>query len=152
MVTPVKNQSRCNSCYAFSVTAALESYYLIKYGKKVDLSEQEVLDCSKKNHHCKGGQPSLVLDYVQQNDLAYTKDYGYVGKQEICKILKDQAAGRRLQEVKQDLANINGEQALGGSFYNNVYRPLTDRWGNRINSFVDGFNTGFNGYNPYQPT
>ena len=39
MITPVKNQKRCNSCYAFSVNAAIEAIYKMKYGKSVDLSE-----------------------------------------------------------------------------------------------------------------
>jgi len=39
MDTSVKNQKRCNSCYAFSVNAALEILYKMKYGKSVDLSE-----------------------------------------------------------------------------------------------------------------
>ncbi len=88
MVTPVKNQSRCNSCYAFSVNAALEAQYKMKYGKIVDLSEQEILDCSTKNYDCKGGQPSLVLDYIKNNQIGYTSKYPYKAKKEICKILR----------------------------------------------------------------
>lgn len=89
MDTPVKNQKRCNSCYAFSVNAALEILYKMKYGKTVDLSEQEILDCDSKNYECKGGQPSLALDYIQKNQIGYTKDYPYLAKKSICKILKE---------------------------------------------------------------
>lgn len=53
MISPVKNQDRCNSCYAFSVTAALEAQYKIKYGGSfLNLSEQEILDCSTENYSC----------------------------------------------------------------------------------------------------
>ena len=32
MVSPVKNQRSCGSCWTFSTIGAVESHYLIKYG------------------------------------------------------------------------------------------------------------------------
>lgn len=37
--TPIKDQGRCNACYAFSALAALETQYSIKYGKQKTFSE-----------------------------------------------------------------------------------------------------------------
>jgi C1A family cysteine protease len=49
-VTEVKDQSvDCGSCYAFASIGALESHYFIKTGKLLNLSEQEVVDCSSGN-------------------------------------------------------------------------------------------------------
>jgi C1A family cysteine protease len=39
-ITPIKDQAKCGSCYAFASCALLESYYLINFGETLDLSEQ----------------------------------------------------------------------------------------------------------------
>lgn len=64
------------------------------------LSEQEILDCSSENYACKGGQPSLVMDYVVENFLSLEKDYPYIMKSN-GKCYKDEkivpkGTGRRL--------------------------------------------------------
>lgn len=41
-------QGRCRSCYAFSVTGALESMNALASNKIVQLSEQNIIDCSSK--------------------------------------------------------------------------------------------------------
>ena len=47
----------CMACYAFSAIAALEAMIKIKQGLIINLSEQEIIECSKeyKNSGCKGG-------------------------------------------------------------------------------------------------
>ncbi|NTU41825.1 MAG: hypothetical protein HGA78_01980, partial [Nitrospirales bacterium] len=46
-VTPVKNQGSCGSCWAFAVTAALESQVMMSTGGlPIDISEQILVSCS----------------------------------------------------------------------------------------------------------
>jgi len=69
IITPVKNQGHCGSCYAFSTTGALEAHYKKNRGKWVSLSEQQILDCAQAfdNHGCNGGLPSHVFEYIRYN-------------------------------------------------------------------------------------
>jgi C1A family cysteine protease len=69
MVSPVKNQGQCGSCWAFSAVACLESFGLAK-GVTAYLSEQQLVDCSRKygNQGCSGG--------FNYQGLAYVKDHG----------------------------------------------------------------------------
>ena len=39
-------QGRCHSCYAFSITGALEGLHALSHGRLVSLSEQNIIDCS----------------------------------------------------------------------------------------------------------
>lgn len=86
MVSRVKNQGGCGSCWAFSATGVLESFYLAK-GQNTDLSEQQLVDCSRPqgNQGCNGGWPSNALKYVQANGITDQSAYPYVGKDQSCK-------------------------------------------------------------------
>ncbi|PUZ72775.1 hypothetical protein GQ55_2G421900 [Panicum hallii var. hallii] len=62
VLTPVKDQKQCGSCWAFATVATIEGLHKIKTGKLVSLSEQELVDCaSPPNHGCDGGNPRARL-------------------------------------------------------------------------------------------
>ena len=66
-VTPVKNQGRCDSDWAFSTVGALESGRKIANGILYTFSEQQLVDCDAKDNACNGGEQATALDYVIKN-------------------------------------------------------------------------------------
>lgn len=87
-VSAMKNQGSCGSCWAFSVTGALESQHFIKAKKMISLSEQNLVDCSVpyNNHGCQGSWPAAALRYVKDNRGIDTESaYPYEARNEYCR-------------------------------------------------------------------
>eukprot|EP00123_Amoebidium_parasiticum_P007651 comp18255_c0_seq1/m.19242 comp18255_c0_seq1/g.19242 ORF comp18255_c0_seq1/g.19242 comp18255_c0_seq1/m.19242 type:complete len:301 (-) comp18255_c0_seq1:663-1565(-) len=87
LVTPVKNQGQCGSCYAFSTTGSLEGQYAKATGKLVSFSEQQLVDCSAKegNQGCQGGLMDDAFLYLEKHGIEREDDYSYDGQKESCR-------------------------------------------------------------------
>jgi len=89
MVTPVKNQEQCGSCWAFSVVENIESMYCMK--NQIDcttfppLSPQEIVDCDTTDAGCDGGDPPTAYQFVMtEGGLEDDSDYPYTAQDGTC--------------------------------------------------------------------
>jgi len=88
VVTRVKDQGNCGSCWTFSTTGSLESHWALKTGKLSEFSEQQLVDCAGafNNKGCNGGLPSQAFEYVHYAGGIETEDsYPYFAKDGTCK-------------------------------------------------------------------
>jgi C1A family cysteine protease len=79
VITPVKDQGNCGSCWAHSADEAVESFYAIKSGNLQVLSVQQCTACTYTYNGCDGGWPhDAYTNAVQaRNGLELNSAYPY---------------------------------------------------------------------------
>ena len=88
IVTHVKNQGSCGSCWTYSTNGALEGLYALNKSQLLSFSEQQLLDCATQsygNYGCNGGFMTGTFQYTAKNGVMLEADYPYTGKQGICR-------------------------------------------------------------------
>merc|ERR1712137_1277273 len=66
VLTPVKDQGQCGSCWAFSATEQIETDVALATGKLLSLSPQQITSCDKTDDGCNGGNTETAYDYVKK--------------------------------------------------------------------------------------
>ena len=85
-VTPVKNEGGCDASWAFAVTGLVESDHFIRAGTLLDLSEQELIDCTGSGSGCRGGSPiDAMRTLIAKGGLAGEASYPYTARAGVCK-------------------------------------------------------------------
>lgn len=82
VVTPVKDQGSCGSCWAFSATEAIESAYVIAGNDQVIMAPQELVDCTMGpgpffSQGCNGGWYFYAYRWLGHNLMMTEEDYPY---------------------------------------------------------------------------
>jgi len=86
-VTPVKDQARCGSCWAFSAVGALEGCHFIKTGVLASFSEQFLVNCDGEeygNFGCSGGFMQSAFEFVKIEGIPLESDVPYTGTDGNC--------------------------------------------------------------------
>lgn len=106
-VSEVKNQGSCGSCWAFASTGTLEGQERVRiemlrgeeYFKQndganlVELSEQNLVDCVKKDYGCRGGFMKDALEFVaDEKGIDDEKSYPYEARTKKCRFRPDRVA------------------------------------------------------------
>jgi hypothetical protein len=78
VVTPVKDQGQCGSCWSFSTTGAVESAWAVAGNPLVSLSEQYLVSCDTTSDGCDGGWPYSAVDYLASTGAITESSYPYI--------------------------------------------------------------------------
>merc|ERR1712032_1487534 len=76
VVSAVKNQGNCGSCWAYSATEEIESMWVLAGNKPIKLSPQQIISCDKNDLGCNGGDTITAYKYVMKaGGMASEKEY-----------------------------------------------------------------------------
>jgi len=126
VVSSVKDQGHCGSCWAFASTATLESHLAIATGSLEVLSPQQLVSCAPNPLHCGGtggcfgSVPQVAFEYVQLFGMTtewmypYTSYYG------------EASACVSNQTLAKPVLQISGYQKLPPNDYEAVMRALVE--------------------------
>jgi len=85
IITAVKDQGSCGSCWSFGSAETLESYWALVTGNLTVLSEQQILDCTPNPNDCggsggcEGGTVEIAYAQIEKmGGLSSEASYPYV--------------------------------------------------------------------------
>lgn len=85
ILTPIKNQGACGSCWAFATVEQIETAIAIKTGAPPPvLSEQQLVSCDRSDGGCMGGDALTAYEYIARAGLMTEASYPYTsGRTEV---------------------------------------------------------------------
>ena len=153
LMTPMKDQGMCGSCWSMGAAEAAEAQWALKTGKLDTLSPQQFLDCTPNPHHCgqgdgpggnwgsggcDGGTPELAYAAAAKaGGLQTGWDYpyeSYMGKDFDCRL-----GTVKLHRGKQ--ANVTGVFKTITNNYTDVYNALKTRGPLAISTDTTGWDS-----------
>jgi len=96
VVTDVKDQGQCGSCWAFGATENMESQYAMVHKNLTKLAVQQLMDCDLTDNACVGGDPPSAYRYIQQTGgFASEAAYGpYIANRSSCVFTKSMVVAK----------------------------------------------------------
>ncbi len=118
VLSPIRDQGSCGSCYSFAITASLESAEVVQLGKATqNLSEQHIVSCARDSFGCGGGFMTTA-GFAVKTGLTDEASFPYTGRNSRCKAgldIKSKAVSYKLlgsprkkptvEEIKSALIN-----------------------------------------------
>ncbi|KAI5639633.1 papain family cysteine protease domain-containing protein [Phthorimaea operculella] len=92
LVTQVRHQGVCSSCWSFSAVGCVEGQYAKKHGVLLTLSEQQLVDCYKRTCRIGDWPHEALRAAAKMGGLMLAQDYPYssiFGHHGQCKFKKD---------------------------------------------------------------
>lgn len=120
LVTTVKDQGACGSCWAFASVGAMESHMLKMYDVgSEDLSEQQQVSCNTSMWGCSGGTSSAIKYWelkgaLDESYFPYTAD--------------DATSCQESEEQQLDYRVIDWHTVAPGDFKNSLYTNGPSYW------------------------
>ena len=143
VVTDVKNQGQCGSCWSFSTTGSIEAAHAQATGELIALSEQQLVDCDRVDHGCSGGLMDNGFDYVMRvGGLVSEESYPYTAMDiAMCKFDKDNI-----------VANISGYQDIEQGSETDLQKAVAEV--GPVSVGIDASHRSFQSYHSgvYNPT
>eukprot|EP00604_Paraphysomonas_vestita_P003503 CAMPEP_0174820588 /NCGR_PEP_ID=MMETSP1107-20130205/4512_1 /TAXON_ID=36770 /ORGANISM="Paraphysomonas vestita, Strain GFlagA" /LENGTH=299 /DNA_ID=CAMNT_0016036221 /DNA_START=51 /DNA_END=950 /DNA_ORIENTATION=- len=84
VITAVKDQGHCGSCWAHAAVETIESFVAINTGILTEVSQQELVSCMPNTYDCggtggcEGATAELAFDYLAEYGLPELWTYGYL--------------------------------------------------------------------------
>jgi len=103
IVTPIKDQGQCGSCWAFSTTGSVESALAVAGKQLTSVSEQQLVDCSGStgNQGCNGGLMDNAFQWIIKNGgIAAEADYKYTAKDGSCQSVRSASSISGFKDIK----------------------------------------------------
>jgi len=119
VLTPVKDQGDCGSCWAFSATEQIETDVAMSTGHLYTLSPQQIVSCDKTDAGCDGGNTETAYDYVATKGLepesAYPYTSGDTGKDGSCRY-----SGSKTQVTIQSYKTVSSRKSSEGKMLTQI--------------------------------
>eukprot|EP00672_Neobodo_designis_P027516 CAMPEP_0174850198 /NCGR_PEP_ID=MMETSP1114-20130205/19092_1 /TAXON_ID=312471 /ORGANISM="Neobodo designis, Strain CCAP 1951/1" /LENGTH=374 /DNA_ID=CAMNT_0016084635 /DNA_START=48 /DNA_END=1172 /DNA_ORIENTATION=- len=147
VLTGVKDQGQCGSCWAHASVENLETHWAIRTGQLFTLSQQQITACAPNPNQCGGvggcggSIAELAYDYIAKAGIAEEWTYPYTAYEGV--------TGTCKSSIKQTVVNVTGYTSVTSNDQAAVMEALATRGPLAINvaampwqSYTGGIFTG----------